>query len=55
MKVYKNGIEALATVEQWPALKAAGWSKTPDAPKEEPSEEKKPKKGRGKRISKVSK
>ena len=41
MKVYKDGVVANATKDQLEALKAAGWSTTPEEKKTETSSEKK--------------
>lgn len=38
MKVYKDGAKVNADKAQWPALKAAGWSRSPDVTEKEESE-----------------
>lgn len=43
MKVYREGMVAFASKDQYPALKAAGWSRRPpEAEKAEKSGKKKP-------------
>ena len=38
MKVYKDGLEANADKDQLPAMKAAGWSRTPPKVEEKESD-----------------
>jgi hypothetical protein len=33
MRVYKDGVSMDAVPNQWPALKSAGWSRTPEVSK----------------------